>query len=218
VLADGQLTRWKVVFDVEYEKDQIVLIQSAILLSFWNADAAERTGSWYWNGVAISLCQGLGLHRDPQRGRSRSTRPNIPHQQCQLWRILWWSCYFREAWLALAFGRPMRVHRKDTDTPMPIEADMEVFIATVDPASREEFFPKCMTDLFTLWKFVLDLSIILGEILSRYYEPNFQHPSASEIQSTENSLDGLFEGYARHSWTKDDLTLFYHHHFEMLFE
>lgn len=41
------------------------MAQSAVLLSFWYADLEDRCGSWHWIGVAIGVCQTIGMHRNP---------------------------------------------------------------------------------------------------------------------------------------------------------
>ncbi|KAF2826040.1 hypothetical protein CC86DRAFT_446535 [Ophiobolus disseminans] len=42
-------------YDAEYEKNKITLVQAVLLMGFWYADTEDRTGPWHWNGVAISL-------------------------------------------------------------------------------------------------------------------------------------------------------------------
>jgi hypothetical protein len=46
------------------ERDKIVLLQSSLLMGFWHSALDEHIQPWYWTGIAISLCQVLGLHRD----------------------------------------------------------------------------------------------------------------------------------------------------------
>lgn len=75
-------------YDNGCEKDRIIIIQSVSLLAFWYSDLAERTDSWHWMGIAISLCQTLGLNRDPDRGHYNK---NLSDRQRQLWRRIWWS-------------------------------------------------------------------------------------------------------------------------------
>jgi hypothetical protein len=57
-------------------------------------------------GVAISLSQSVGIHRDP--GCSR-----IHPSQRALWRRLWWCCFSRDRSLALGMGRPCRIYLED---------------------------------------------------------------------------------------------------------
>lgn len=81
----------KCVYDNGSEKDRISIIQSVSLLAFWYSDLGERTESWHWMGIAISLSQTLGLNRDPDRGQYNT---RLSERQRQLWRRIWWSEYF----------------------------------------------------------------------------------------------------------------------------
>lgn len=92
--------RAKLLFDLSHENDKIVLIQSALLLSFWFADTEDVKHSWYWTSVAFGIAQTLGLYREV-----RSTS----------WRIIWKCCQFRDVWLAFGMGRPFRINIIDCD-------------------------------------------------------------------------------------------------------
>ncbi|KAK5527536.1 hypothetical protein LTR23_010963 [Exophiala sp. CCFEE 6169] len=59
--------RAKALYDADYEQDQVTLTSVLFLLSFWWACPEDQKDSWFWIGAAISLAQGLGLHRTPQR-------------------------------------------------------------------------------------------------------------------------------------------------------
>jgi hypothetical protein len=55
--------RAKALYDADYEQDQVILTSVLFLLSFWWACPEDQKDSWFWLGAAISLAQGLGLHR-----------------------------------------------------------------------------------------------------------------------------------------------------------
>lgn len=55
--------RAKALYDADYEQDQVTLTSVLFLLSFWWAGPEDQKDSWFWIGAAISLAQGLGLHR-----------------------------------------------------------------------------------------------------------------------------------------------------------
>ncbi|KAK5264498.1 hypothetical protein LTR96_010260 [Exophiala xenobiotica] len=55
--------RAKALYDADYEQDQVTLTSVLFLLSFWWACPEDQKDSWFWIGAAISLAQGLGLHR-----------------------------------------------------------------------------------------------------------------------------------------------------------
>jgi hypothetical protein len=96
--------RAKLLFDLGHGTDKIVLVQSALLLSFWFAGTEDVKQSWYWTGIAISIAQTLGLHRSVDAAQS-----NMPLKQRSLWRNLWRGCVVRDVWLAFGMGRPLRI-------------------------------------------------------------------------------------------------------------
>ncbi|KAI1049415.1 hypothetical protein LB506_004587 [Fusarium annulatum] len=54
--------RAKTLYDADYEKNKITLIQSVFLMGHFYADAEDRLGPWHWNGIAIGLSHTIGLH------------------------------------------------------------------------------------------------------------------------------------------------------------
>ncbi|KAJ6110383.1 hypothetical protein N7486_002618 [Penicillium sp. IBT 16267x] len=59
--------------------DKLVLIRSVLLMSFWYTDAQDHTGASHWIGIAITLAQGIGIHRC---GNSSS----FPENSSPTWR------------------------------------------------------------------------------------------------------------------------------------
>jgi hypothetical protein len=96
--------RAKALFDLSRETDKIVLIQSALLLSFWFDDVEDVKQSWYWTGIAFSIAQALGLHiplsSDAQEPQSKDRGQ---------WNTVWQCCILRDAWLSYSMGRPLRL-------------------------------------------------------------------------------------------------------------
>lgn len=105
-MSSSMLTELQNLYDAHVELDKTTMIQSAILLAYYYIDLEDLDGSWHWLGIAISLCHTVGLHRNP-RWELLQRSPFSP-AQCAIWRRLWWCCYYRETWLALGLGRPMR--------------------------------------------------------------------------------------------------------------
>lgn len=55
--------RARLLFHADWEKDEIILIQSIFLMSFWRAGPADVRDVRYWLGVVITLSESYGLHR-----------------------------------------------------------------------------------------------------------------------------------------------------------
>ncbi|EEY16881.1 conserved hypothetical protein [Verticillium alfalfae VaMs.102] len=69
-------TRARLLFHADWEKDEITLLQSLFLLSFWRGGPSDVRDVRYWLGVVISLAESYGYHR-----------------LSRLRRRLWWSIY-----------------------------------------------------------------------------------------------------------------------------
>lgn len=152
--------RAKLLFDLSHENDKIVLVQSALLLSFWFAEAEDVKQSWYWTGIAFGIAQTLGLHRD----FSGSTT-----EQRILWRNLWRCCMIRDVWLAFSMGRPLRLNKNDCSVPLTPASDYQ-FRSLV--FHGKELFTRAETSGFlALWERLVTASDVLREILSRKGEP-----------------------------------------------
>lgn len=181
--------RAKLLFDVSAENDKIILIQSSLLLGFWFQDAEDVKQSWYWTGIAISIAQTIGLHRNPDR-KGGKKNDVIGHSQKRLWRNIWWSCFLRDAWLAFGMGRPVRINTKDCDCPMPTIEDAEETFKGVLVKGNELYAPD-VTDFSNLWLELLKVSEGLHEVLRIQYRGN---SSPSQIEALRTNISPQFEG------------------------
>lgn len=111
-------TRAKVLFDLNYEKNKLVLIQAQILFSF---NVGRPDDIWYthtWIGIAVSTAETLGMHRS-------TTLCNVPERDDSLFRRLWWILFNRDASIAALFGRTPRVNYDHCDKELPRLDDFE---------------------------------------------------------------------------------------------
>ncbi|KAI0479874.1 hypothetical protein F4859DRAFT_477602 [Xylaria cf. heliscus] len=184
-MKKAMFTRAKCLYDHEWEEDRISIIQSVSLLAFWYSDLCERTESWHWMGIAISLSQTLGLNRDPDCGQYNT---RLSDRQRQLWRRIWWSCFFRDRWLSFGMGRPMRINIRDCDTPLPSADDLTNDFSDLPPSIRSTYMPPDFRQLANHWVVLLHLSKVLGTILTENYSPTSPLPSRSWIEATEQDL------------------------------
>ncbi|RBQ77930.1 hypothetical protein FVER14953_09360 [Fusarium verticillioides] len=170
--------RAKCLYDLDRATEKLKLIQSVILLSFWYTDPQDHTGAWYWIGIAISLAQGIGLHRNPRSsGRTRQIYP----QEQALRRRIWWSCVVRDRWVSLAKGRPMRIHGEDCDLPFPTSQDVLQELDSVADDARRRFIPADSTALTSLWLRLVRISDVLGGILRLHYRVSGPDPTVDDI-------------------------------------
>jgi hypothetical protein len=156
-------------------------------MGFWYADTEDRTGSWHWIGVAISLCQTIGLHRDPEADQPH--KRGYSSSQRSLWRRIWWSCYFRDTWLSLGMGRPMRINIDDCDTPMPSVDDVLAEMIGVSATVKDQFLPEGAAQLTQYWVSLLELTVALGGVLATHYRPARRAmPTTSDIEANEKEI------------------------------
>ncbi|KAH6881101.1 fungal-specific transcription factor domain-containing protein [Thelonectria olida] len=213
----SMFSRAKALYDADYERSKITLIQAVLLMGFWYSDTEDRLGPWHWNGVAISLCQSVGLHRQPDASLNPSQHgPSIDQD---LWRHLWWSCFFREAWLSAGMGRPMRIDLAHSDTPKPDANASEGLCSGLTESQRHEYIPESSKDLFLLWNELLCVTSILSRILAVQYLAMRTLSSHSDIDDLERELRGHHGHLDRLTDSATDPVLTLHmHHFELFFE
>lgn len=181
-------------FDLSQENDKIVLIQSALLIGFWFSDAQDVFQSWHWSGVAISLSQTLGLHRNPDVGGENAS---IGQQQRVLWRQIWWSCVLRDAWLSLGMGRPLRINLDDCDCLKPTLNDTGNALAAI--SMFDSTHQSDMGVAATLWQAFLELSLLLREILLHKSRPHGTTLHTQQIKQLATNVDACTDADTRKS-------------------
>lgn len=55
--------RARLLFDADWERDQLTVLQALFLMSFWRGGSANMRDVRYWLGVTVTLAQTFGLHR-----------------------------------------------------------------------------------------------------------------------------------------------------------
>jgi hypothetical protein len=156
-------------YDSDYEDDKLYVVQSVTLLGFWYSDPEDRHGPSHWMGIAIGLCQVMGLYRTPRSSGSLSPYANL---RTRLFRRIWWSCFMRDRWLCLALGRPMRI-------------TMELGELAPDVAAK--YLPAAMQEQAEVWVRLIHLSVTLGKILRQHTRTPLDHDC---FRSCETDLEG----------------------------
>lgn len=110
--------RAKVLYDADYESDQVAIVQSLFLMSFWWNSLTDQKDTWHWLGNSISLALTLGMHRS-----TRYSDLCIGDQR--LWKRIWWSLFAEDKHAAAALGRPVHIRLRDCDIEPLDESDFE---------------------------------------------------------------------------------------------
>ena len=106
--------RTKALFDLGYETNQLVLIQSALMMSFWGPHLKSYTNPSSWVDTATTIAASLGIHRDA--GLTR-----FPTKDRGLLRRLWSTILSRDATCATLLGRPFRIRISQCDNAISPE-------------------------------------------------------------------------------------------------
>jgi len=154
-------------------------------MGYWYGNTHDRADSWHWIGIAISLSQSFGFHRDP--GRS-----NVPLSQRRLWRRIWWCCFYRDRYIALGMGRPTRINPEDCDVAELVVDDLVPLVSLSDlSAGAAATVEKCQK-LSTIFLEMLKLAQILGRVLARQYRPRELAPTLADLEILESELQSWF--------------------------
>ncbi|KAE8378348.1 C6 transcription factor [Aspergillus bertholletiae] len=196
------------------ETDNTVLLQSALLLGFYHSEVDLHMQPWYWTGTAITLCQIMGLHRCPSSAWSNSS---IPEKQQRLWRRLWWSCFFRDRWLSLTMGRPLRIDPRDCDTALPSSADMLSDMAGLPEAVANAYIPSDLPQLADCWVTMIHMSKCLGDVLSLSYRPSGPSASLQQVETIETEIL-LFQFPDNPGTNQSPLATFYAYHLRLHYQ
>ncbi|KPM37871.1 hypothetical protein AK830_g8707 [Neonectria ditissima] len=179
--------RGKALLDLSGENDKLVLIQSALLLSFWFDDAEDIKQSWYWSGIAFGFAQTLGLHRIPsvETQQASIAKHNV-------WRNLWHCCMLRDAWLSYSMGRPLRLDEAACSSTVSVTAncgfqDMKLHGSRIYSDAEAEGFEK-------MWRSSVTAAQYLRQCQSVFFKPSqasvlaFRLRDCQQPQDTSSSL------------------------------
>lgn len=171
-------------YDISGETDRIILLQSALLLGFYHSEKDLHTQPWYWSGVAISLCQIIGVHRAPIPTDANSAEDA---QRRRMARRLWWCCFYRDCWLSLTLGRPRRIDLDDCDVSMPEESDLLQDVAGLPNELRYVCTEAERLHLAKDWVVLIQLSKLLGEVLT-WKTRKSRQPALQQVQDLEAAM------------------------------
>lgn len=78
--------RAKEIYDVGWENDTILKLQSIFLMSFWRGGPTEERDVRFWLGAAIGLAQKKGMH-------VMSKLSFLSTRDQKIWKRIWWALY-----------------------------------------------------------------------------------------------------------------------------
>ncbi|KAK4085111.1 transcriptional regulator family: Fungal Specific TF [Trichoderma aggressivum f. europaeum] len=196
------------------EKNNLILLQGALLLGFWNSDIEDHMQPWQWSGRAINLCHVLGLHRDID---AIGYNTSISERQRSLFRRLWWTCFWRDRWLSVSLGRPLRINLDESDTPDPLVSDIAVDLEGIPESVTSAFFPRDLPRLAEYWIQLIQMTKLLGKTLMTCYQLRRPKPTINQIDTLEAELM-RFNMPEHPDPMLSRLATFYYHHLQLHYQ
>ena len=101
----------KILFDIGYETNKIILLQTVLMLSFWGPQMKSYWNPCSWIGFAVTIAESLGIHKS-------NASVGMKSNDKSLLRRLWWTLAVRDAYCAALLGRPFRINIAQCDAEM----------------------------------------------------------------------------------------------------
>lgn len=176
--------RVRLLYEFGIEPNEEFVFQSLLLMSSWYDRNNQRRDTWHWTGLALSVAQTMGLHREPT---PRCGPDRIQH----LRRRLWWSLYIRDRLLALGTRRPMRIRDDSFNVTMLTLDDFDVHLVCESDQGRS-LTPDVeeTTRLALMCIELAKLSICIGNVLSSQYTTLKTQPDVSHTMAVVPQLEG----------------------------
>ncbi|MCJ1380172.1 Transcriptional activator of fatty acid utilization [Xylographa soralifera] len=111
--------RARLLYEANYEKDPVTLVQSLILMGwYWEGLNETTKDSFYWTKVAIAVAHAFGLHRIYEASR-------LTIDEKRLRRRIWWTLLTRDCSVTLALGGSLSIDMSDTNLELCSPVDFE---------------------------------------------------------------------------------------------
>ncbi|KAI1046265.1 hypothetical protein LB505_013025 [Fusarium chuoi] len=109
--------RAKALYDADYERDGITLVQSMLLMGwYWAGPDDISKNMFYWSQSAIAVAQNLGLHRSMEHS-------TLSVSEKRLRKRIWWTLFTRDRALAVGLGQSVSINLDDCDVDMIADDD-----------------------------------------------------------------------------------------------
>ncbi|MCJ1434608.1 Transcriptional activator of fatty acid utilization [Xylographa pallens] len=111
--------RARLLYEANYEKDPVTLVQSLILMGwYWEGLNETTKDSFYWTKVAIAVAHAFGLHRIYEASC-------LTIDEKRLRRRIWWTLLTRDCSVTLALGGSLSIDMNDTNLELCGQADFK---------------------------------------------------------------------------------------------
>ncbi|EXK29799.1 hypothetical protein FOXG_20600 [Fusarium oxysporum f. sp. lycopersici 4287] len=172
----------QVLFKSDITTIQALLVVADALFSWCN----ERSLSWHYLGIAISMIIDLGLHID---GPARRSSKKISPEDMEIERRVFWATFISDKVQSIYQGRPTRLREHDNRVPIVFldeYEELEDFHTRTYSAQPSQL--DCPTHSVSTFEQLCRLSIIMDRILCALYAEKSDAKSADGLWQTAMSL------------------------------
>ncbi|KAF5693016.1 Nit-4-like protein [Fusarium denticulatum] len=173
----------QVLFKSEITTIQALLVVSDALFSWCN----ERSLSWHYLGIAISMIIDLGLHID---GPARRSSKKVTAEDTEIERRVFWATFISDKVQSIYQGRPTRLREHDNRVSIAFldeYEELEDFHTRTYSAQPSQL--DCPTYSISTFDQLCGLSIIMDRILCALYAERSATGNADPIWHTAQSLN-----------------------------
>ncbi|KAF4946740.1 hypothetical protein FGADI_10944 [Fusarium gaditjirri] len=172
----------QVLFKSDITTIQALLVVSDALFSWCN----ERSLSWQYLGIAISMIIDLGLHID---GPARRSSKKASAEDTEVERRVFWATFISDKVQSIYQGRPTRLRELDNRVPIAFldeYEELEDFHTRTYSAQPSQL--DCPTYSVSTFEQLCKLSVIMDRILCALYAEKSDAKSADGLWKTAISL------------------------------
>ncbi|KAL2848279.1 fungal-specific transcription factor domain-containing protein [Aspergillus pseudodeflectus] len=108
----------RLLYDLDAERDRIVLIQSVLLMTYWHETPDDPKDFRHWLEIALSQATIVAFPNSSEWA-SGGTQPG-------LWKRIWWCMYTRDRLNALNLRREPIISDADFTVPYPTLSDFDI--------------------------------------------------------------------------------------------
>lgn len=164
----------KILFDVGYETNKVVLLQTVLMLSFWGPQMKSYWNPCSWIGFGVTIAESLGINRCVPSAQTDTKARG-------LLRRLWWTLAVRDAYCAALLGRPFRINISQCDTDILGLTDFNLDPTCAESTSNPDCHIHCLYQIQ-----IAKLSLILRKIVELRFGPSTNSTTIDDLHNMSN--------------------------------
>lgn len=111
--------RLRMLYSFGCEDDRVAILQTVLLMTYWDDKSDDGHDAWYFVGVAKAIWRSIEM-------KPTNSETELKQQKQGLWKRISWSCYIRDRLVAISMRHTFHIDEADFQTPMLRPSDYEV--------------------------------------------------------------------------------------------